>query len=105
MDSDGEFLDIVAVPVEDLGGQHPRRIILQDESGQEVTWTLWDEDATNDKLIENLMGKCFLIRNGIVKYFQGFGGEWQIKKPLESIRLDLALKRMQNCQDWYDNQA
>ena len=102
-DPEGEFTDLAAIPVQDLGGNHPRRVILQDESG-EIVWTLWDEDAKNDRKIADLMGKCILIRNGIVKYFPGFEGEWQVKKPLESIRTDLALKRMQMVQDWYDKE-
>ena len=101
-DSDGEFLDIVAIPVMDLGGHHPRRIILQDEHG-EITWTLWDEDATDDNFIENMMGRCVLIRNGIVKYFGGFK-EWQVKKNLDSIRTDFAIRRMERLQTWYDDQ-
>ena len=99
--SDGEFRDIVAIPVEDLGGDHPRRIILQDEHG-EITWTLWDDDAINDRVLENLMGRCVLIRNGIVKYFGGFE-EWQVKKNLDSIRTDFAIKRMERLQAWYDD--
>ena len=69
-DPEGEFMDLTAIPVQDLGGDHPRRIILQDESG-EIVWTLWDEDAKNDRKIEFLMGKCILIRNGLIKYFPG----------------------------------
>ena len=101
-DSDGEFLDIVAIPVEDRGGSHPRRIILQDEGGS-ITWTLWDEDATNDRLIDSLMGRCILIRNGIVKHFDGFGGEWQVKKNMGSVRTDFAIERMERLQAWYDD--
>ena len=76
--SDGKrFLDIAAVPICDLGGDHPRRIIMQDDSEfkNEITLTLWGDDAIDEKRIKKIMGKPILIRNGLCHYFGGFGGE------------------------------
>merc|ERR1739848_667526 len=55
-----KFLDIAAVPVQDLRGDHPatpRRIILTDESGAKITLTLWDDDAADSTKILDMMYK------------------------------------------------
>ena len=103
---DGDFVDIVAIPHEILGHPvhsiHPRRIRLIDDSGGEITWTLWNDDAKDIKKINKLMGKPILIRRGIALHFSGFS-EWQIRKELCEIRVDLCLDRMVKLKEWYDN--
>lgn len=97
------FLDIIAIPITDLGGTFPRRIVLIDNTIRlKLIWTLWDADATNEAAINAVMNKVVLIRNGLVKWFEGFGGEWQVSKPLCSVRTDIALPRMGALLDWFE---
>ena len=102
--SDGKrFLDIAAVPVRDLGGDNPRRIIMQDDSKfkNEITLTLWGDDAIDEKRIRKIMDKPILIRNGLCHHFGGFGGEWQVKHArLATIRRRSRIPRMKALSIW-----
>jgi len=93
-DSIGEFLDLIAVPVEDLGSNYPddekspRRIKMVDPKSKfEITWTLWNEDKDNFESTEKMMRQPILIRNGIVKYYDQFE-EWQVRSLICNVQTD-----------------
>lgn len=102
IDRNGDYTDIIAIPVEDLGGKHPRRLLLTDDTNKYVTWTLWGDDATNEDAIAKVMHRPVLIRNGLVKWFEGFDGEWQIRKDICAIRIDEAIDRMTSLRIFYE---
>ena len=53
--NDAKFIDIVAIPIEDLGGKHPRRIRMMGDTCLTITLTLWDDDALDEKRISKMM--------------------------------------------------
>ena len=95
------FLDVEARPIRKLertNVSQPIRVLLQDDSGGQVTWTFYIEDNLKpngvyknedeiDSIIRGLLGKKITIRNGQLKYFSGFN-EWQIKKNLYLIEYE-----------------
>ena len=92
-DSIGEFLNLIAVPVEDLGSNYPedekspRRIKMVDQKSKfEITWTLWNEDKDASERTDKMMGKPILIRNGIVKYYDQFE-EWQVRSLICNVKI------------------
>ena len=90
-DSIGEFLDIIAKPVWDFDSHtddesSPRRIKMVDNSGQDIVWTLWNEDKDNIEEIQKLMDRPLLFRNAIVKYYDDCGfDEWQMRASLCNV--------------------
>ena len=90
----GEFLDLIAVPVQDLGSNYPeeetspRRIKMVDpKSNFEIIWTLWNADKNDVESIQSMMEQPILIRNGIVKFYRPFN-EWQVRSLICNVRLE-----------------
>ena len=91
-ESIGEFLDIIAIPVMDFNSHYedndssPRRIKMVDHSGQDIVWTIWNEDKQKIGQIKKLMYRPLLFRNSIVKYYDDCGfDEWQIRASLCNV--------------------
>ena len=77
---------------------------MLDDSGFYITLTLWDDDAQDEDKISKMMEKPVLIRNGLCKWFDGYGGEWQIHKPLIACqvqRKSFCIDRMTELQIWF----
>ena len=92
VDSYGEYCDLIAIPIRDLGSRYegddtsPRRIKMVDGSGQHIVWTLWNEDKYQTEIIAKLMKRPLLFRNAIVKYYDGCGfDEWQMRSFLCNV--------------------
>ena len=86
-------LDLTAIPIRDLGGQNPRRILMQITSVEErhssgqAKLVLWDEDATNEVEIHKIMNKEIFIESAWINWYNGFKGEYQIRAKLSEIAL------------------
>ena len=86
-------LDLTAIPIRDLGGRNPRRILMEitsvddEPSSGQAKVILWDEDATNEVEIEKIMNKEIFIESAWINWYKGFKGEYQIRAKLSEIVL------------------
>ena len=83
-------LDLVAIPIRDLGGRNPRRIHIkiisidaQGSSGQ-AKLVLWDADATNEVEIQKIMNKSIFIESSWINWYKK---EYQVRKFSSEIVL------------------
>ena len=83
-------LDLVAIPIRDLGGRNPRRIHMkiisidaQGSSGQ-AKLVLWDADATNEVEIQKIMNKSIFIESSWINWYKK---EYQVRKFSSEIVL------------------
>ena len=83
-------LDLVAIPIRDLGGRNPRRILMKIysvdsvySSGQAIL-VLWDADATNEVEIQKIMNKSIFIESSWINWYKK---EYQVRKLLSEIVL------------------
>ena len=78
-------LDLVAIPIRDLGGRNPRRILMKIMSVEEkpssgqATLVLWDADARDEEKIQKIMNKPIFIESSWINWYHGFKGEYQIR--------------------------
>ena len=83
-------IDLTAIPIRDLGGRNPRRILMkvtsvaEEPSSGQATLVLWDEDATNEV---EIMNKEIFIESAWINWYNGFKGEYQIRAKLSEIVL------------------
>ena len=83
-------LDLTAIPIRDLGGRNPRRILMEvtsvneEPSSGQAKLVLWDEDATNEV---EIMNKEIFIEGAWINWYNGFKGEYQIRAKLSEIVL------------------
>ena len=84
-------LDLTAIPIRDLGGRNPRRILMEvtsvdeEPSSGQAKLVLWDEDATNEL---EIMNKEIFIESAWINWYKGFKGEYQIRAKLSEIKLN-----------------
>ena len=78
-------LDLTAIPIRDLGGRNPRRILLniisleEKPSSGQAKLVLWDADARDEEKIEKIMNQPIFIESSWINWYHGFKGEYQIK--------------------------
>ena len=83
-------LDLTAIPIRDLGGRNPRRILMEvtsvdeEPSSGQAKLVLWDKDATNEV---EIMNKEIFIESAWINWYNGFKGEYQIRAKLSEIVL------------------
>ena len=92
------FVDVCAVVTQDGGwtkddkeNNRPRKLTLEDETGDILIWTLWNlpyGDATENEKIQKLIGKPVFLRKARTTYFDIFN-ENQVNLPLQSALTNL----------------
>ena len=78
-------LDLTAIPIRDLGGRNPRRILLniisleEKPSSGQAKLVLWDAEARDEEKIEKIMNQPIFIESSWINWYHGFKGEYQIR--------------------------
>ena len=78
-------LDLTAIPIRDLGGRNPRRILMkiisveEKPSSGQAKLVLWDADARDEEKIQKIMNKPIFIESSWINWYHGFKGEYQIR--------------------------
>ena len=73
-------LDLTAIPIRDLGGRNPRRILMKIISVEEkpssghAKLVLWDADASDEEKIQKIMNKPIFIESSWINWYNGFKG-------------------------------